>query len=101
MLDEALRKVVRDEVRKALREEVLPELREMRAAGSGAAPAPTALDDYLSPEEAGALWHVAPKTVREWVRQKRLKRYGTPRAVRVSRAELAALMAAPPAPRVD
>ena len=47
--------------------------------------------DRLSTDRAAALMDVHPSTIRTWVREGRLTRYGTDRLLRVSRAELLAL----------
>jgi excisionase family DNA binding protein len=62
--------VIRDEVRRAVSDANRP-------------------DEYLSPEKAAALADVKPATIRRWVREGKLTRYGQgKRVLRVSRAEL-------------
>lgn len=62
--------VIREEVRRAVAEA-------------------TAADEYMSPEHAAKLADVTPGTIRRWVRDGKLTRYGEGRRVlRVSREEL-------------
>ncbi len=93
LLDEAMRAVLRDEMRIVVREELRSALDEIRTS----APAATA-DEFLSVKKAAALAGVCPSTVRGWLRQEHLKRYGTARLPRIRRAELVAFLAHPRSP---
>lgn len=53
-------------------------------------------DDLITPAEAGEILRKKPKTIREMVRRKLLKRYGTSERVLVSRSEVVALATNPP-----
>lgn len=73
-IDQAFRlfvvQVIRDEVRRAVADA-------------------TKNDEYLSPETAAKLADVTPATIRRWVRERKLTRYGEgKRVVRISRVEL-------------
>lgn len=52
-------------------------------------------DEYLSTRAAAELAGVAIETVRRWIADKRLKRHGAGRHLRVRRSELEAMLAAP------
>jgi excisionase family DNA binding protein len=87
LLDEVVRQVVRDEVRQVVREELRSFLRELRPDGNaGASP------ELLSVKEAAEEVGVNPATIRNWVHQGRLARYGTGRIWRVRRPELFELL---------
>lgn len=45
-------------------------------------------DEYLSPASAAALAHVAPATIRRWIRQGKITGHHAGRAVRIRRADL-------------
>lgn len=45
-------------------------------------------DEMLTLEQAGEIAKVSPETVRDWIKQKLLRRYGAGRAIRVRRDEL-------------
>lgn len=49
---------------------------------------PASPDELLSPFEAAALAKVAPDTIRRWVQEGLLRRYGSPRKLRVRREEV-------------
>src|SRR5579871_5491512 len=85
-LDFAMRQLVREAVRDALREE-LPGLLKSATA---APPAPN--DEYLSVKRAAAMISVNPETIRSWLQQGRLKRYGHGRVLRVRAEDLHACM---------
>lgn len=75
LLREFVIKIVRAEVRLAVREALQP-------------------DEFLSPKHAARIADVSPQTIRRWVGQKKLRRYGTgPRVLRVSRRDLDAWLA--------
>jgi excisionase family DNA binding protein len=73
-IDEAIRQAVREELREALK--------------SFRAPAPATPDELLSVERAAELADVSKATIRRWVEQGLLKRYGSGRALRVRRDEV-------------
>ena len=82
MIEAALRSMIEDVVRKVLREEL------------GASPGANG-DEYLSVATAARVAEVAPATIRGWIAEGRLHRYAAGREIRVRRAELEALLAAP------
>lgn len=51
--------------------------------------------EYLSTRDAATLAKVSQGTVRRWVREERLAPFGAGRELRVSRAQLEAMMSAP------
>ncbi len=53
---------------------------------------------FVDLREAGRIAGVHPKTVAEWIRQKRLRRYNAGKRPRVKVSELEELLASPPAP---
>lgn len=58
-------------------------------------------DEFLSPRAAARVADVAPATVRRWVREGKLRKHHAGAHVRVSRAELEALLATPIRRAVD
>jgi excisionase family DNA binding protein len=83
-LHDEFRVIVEDALRKVLREE-----------RSRASQAPGPDDHFLSVADAAALASVTPGTIRKWVKEHKLVRYGTRRVLRVRRSELLALLAGP------
>lgn len=84
MLEEWLRRIIREEMRAALREEAHPALR-------GVVDAPLA--ELLTLREAAAIAKKSERTISEWMRKGRLHRYGAPDGhPRVSRRELLDLL---------
>ena len=94
MLDDELRRIIREEVRAVLRAE-LPDLLRglMRPANvPGSA-------QYLTTISAAQLVGVRPETIRDWVASGALPRHGVGRVLRVRRDELEAFMARLPNPK--
>jgi len=90
LLDEALRTLLRDEMRTVVREELRSALDEFRTSSPS-----SASGEFLSVKQAAALAGVCPSTVRGWIRQGHLKRYGTARLPRLRRVELVTFLAHP------
>lgn len=57
--------------------------------------------EYLTPEEAATVARVDKSTVHAWLRDRRLRRYGEGRIVRIRRDELDRLLAGPAADEAD
>ena len=82
ILDEAgLRALIEEAVRKVIREEI--------AAGAAQR------GEYVSVAEAARQVEVSPATIREWMRDGRLRRYHAGRELRVRTLELQALLTRP------
>jgi excisionase family DNA binding protein len=80
--ERALRQLLREEVDQAVR----------RAMATGG---PTSSGDYISVAEAARIASVTRSTIRAWINEGRLGRYGAgPRVLRVKRAELELLLSA-------
>jgi len=90
LLDEAMRAMLREEMRTVVREEMRSALDEIRTSD----PSSTS-GEFLSVKQAAALAGVCAATVRGWLRQGHLKRYGTARLPRLRRAELVTFLASP------
>lgn len=85
--DAAFTSMICSEVRAVIR----AELRLVRES-TGVCPVES---EFLTTTEGGVFARVAPKTIRKWVKQGKLKRYGEgPRNMIIRREELAALMLA-------
>lgn len=86
--EETLRQVIREELERN-EERVAARVAE-KLRGSE----PTAAGDrLLRLTEAQELFGYAPETLRKWIAEKRLTRFGTVRATRVSEREVRALLA--------
>jgi excisionase family DNA binding protein len=103
LIDEAIRAAVRDELRAVIDAEVLPLLRHF-ATPRPETPAIERPDKrYISAKAAARLAGVCDETVRNWIRQGRLRRYNAGRMLRVDSDELAQFLAtgAGPAAGID
>ena len=86
-LDESLRRILRDEVRAVLREEIgtlLDKLDEHAAVESSA----SSSSEFLTTKEAAAIARVGASTIRTWIGNGSLKRYGRGNHFLVARHEL-------------
>jgi hypothetical protein len=84
--EETLRLIVREELARL----------EAKLLEHPVAAVPVGEDRLLGPKEIEPLTGYSPETVKSWVRQGRLKRYGTPRGWRVSERELRQYLAGLP-----
>lgn len=91
-LDDALRRVVAEEVRTAF-EAMLPRLRDIiqAQAQSPGGQREDALPILLTITEAAEVMRTTPPTIRKWIKEERLQGRGTARCVRVSTRELMGL----------
>ncbi len=95
LLDEAIRAVLRDEMRTVVREELRSALDEIRTTARAAS------EEFLSVKEAATIAGVCPATVRGWLRQGQLRRYGTARLPRIRRVDLMQFLASEAQSRPD
>ncbi len=84
--DDVLSATIRDAVREAVREEVARLVADLKPAKR------VDLPSYLSAEDAAAIADVTPDTVRAWVSEGRLPRYGAGRLIRVRLDDLEAFL---------
>lgn len=86
-MEDTLRILVREEVRSAVREVVAT----LRPAGES---------PLMTVREAASFARVAEPTVRSWIQQGKLNRYGTKGALRIKRDELERLLTSRDEPRM-
>ncbi len=84
-----------DAVRRAVAEAVAPILDELRSTTAALRHAARGQveREYLDTDEAAELARVTPATIREWLKQGRLRRYGSGRRLLVRASEIHELLA--------
>ena len=93
-LDEDMGAIVREAVRDVLKE-VLPSMLAQKCDAGGSK------ERYVSPETAAEMFEYTAQTIRDWVKEGRLTRYGTRGSVRVSIAELRERLSHGKAPQIS
>lgn len=94
---------IEDAFRRVLEDALGPiheELRALRAALHEARRGPSS-HEYLDTDEAADLARVTPATVREWIKQGKLRRYGSGRRLLVRASEIHELLAPDEADPID